>query len=613
MTTKNSPAPTRNFSIIAHIDHGKSTLADRILELTNTIPEREMRERYLDQMDLEQERGVTIKLQPIRIFYSPDSSQVYTLNLIDTPGHVDFSYEVSRSLAACEGAVLLVDKAQGIQAQTLAHYQKARRLGLTIIPVVNKIDLPLEDIATEQLVKQLHFSAEEIIRTSAVTGAGVPELLRAIIKRVPPPRNGSRAPLRALIFDSYYEPHFGVIALVRITEGQIRPEEGRLPEMNLLATDTSFTPKEVGYLQGRRIPQDQLSTGDVGYIATGIKDIDRCQVGDTITLARNLTGDRPFVKPLPGYQKIKPRVFTGIYPQEANQFADLQDAITKLSLNDSALTFNQESSPLLGRGFRGGFLGHFHLEIIRERLQREFDISTIVTAPSVEYQVEIEKESGETSLLEVKSAESFPAPHKIRRVLEPWVTIDIFTPYEYLGNVMELTQNRRAELQNTQETREGNRLILSYHMPLNELMDNFHGDLKSVSSGFASFEYELIEHRPGDIIKLNILINKEIIEPLSLILPRYKARQKGQELVRRLKEIVPPQQFAIPIQAAIGNEIVARTDLRALRKDVTAKLYGGDRTRKDKLLRQQKEGKKRLKTYGQVNLSPEVFHALHEK
>ncbi|MBU0708871.1 translation elongation factor 4 [Patescibacteria group bacterium] len=609
----------RNFSIIAHIDHGKSTLADRILEITNTIPQREMRVRYLDKLDLEQERGVTIKLQPIRIEYTPPTKLSfkdpqslaledtnYILNLIDTPGHVDFSYEVSRSLAACEGAVLLVDLAQGVQAQTLAHYQKAKDLSLRLIPVINKIDLNVDSTAEEQLIN-LGFTKDEFIYTSGKTGEGTRSLLQAIINRVPHPTGQESGPLRALVFDSFYDPHKGVVLLVKVVDGKIAKLGSSFQKLRLIASNIIFSPTECGYLKANLLPQNQLLTGEVGYLATGIKDIKLCRPGDTVT---NIEAEMSNIKALPGYKEIKPRVFAGIYPAKASQINELRDALNKLSLNDAALTYKPESSPALGSGFRIGCLGQFHLEISQERLHREFNTEVIPTTPTVEYQILLVN----GNLITVTSVDELPDSSRINEIREPWIKAMIITPQEYLGAIMQICQNSRGQQQHAENIGQMNneRLRLTYHLPLSELLEGFFDKLKSATSGFASFDYEIIDFRKGDIVKLDFLVNKEIVTPLSLLVPRQHAEAKGRAIVDKLKNLVPRQQFSIPIQAAIGNKVVARADLRAFRKDVTAKLYGGDRTRKDKLLRQQKKGKKKMKQFGKVTLPPEVYKNLNK-
>ncbi|OQX51215.1 elongation factor 4 [candidate division CPR3 bacterium 4484_211] len=596
----------RNFSIIAHIDHGKTTLTDRILEITRAIPQREMRDRYLDKMDLEQEKGITIKLQPIRTEYkrsTADQNQNFILNLIDTPGHVDFSYEVSRSLAACEGAILLVDLSQGVQAQTLSHFQTAKKLGLALIPVINKIDLNLNSSAEQQLIS-LGFKKEEIIKTSGKTGQGIEELLESIVKKIPPPSGSPQKPLRGLVFDSYYDDHQGVVLLVKIVDGDIRFQKQSFPRLKLMANDTSFVPLEIGYLKANLQPQPRLTTGEVGYLATGLKNIKLGAVGDTITKSE-VKKEKLKITALPGYQKIKPRVFAGLYPAEAQNINNLKEALSKLSLNDASLTFTPESSPILGSGFRIGCLGQFHLEIIRERLEREFSLSVISTAPTVPYRV-IKKDK---EVITITSVSNLPPPDQIESIHEPWIKAVIISPHQYLGKVMRVCQISRGKLQSTDILGQENsqQLKLTCLLPLNELFENFFQRLKSATSGFASFDYELLDYRRSDIVKLDFLINRQVIEPLSLLLPRTKAVQKAQEGVHKLKKLLPHQQFAVPIQAAVNGRIIARTDLKAIKKDVTAKLYGGDRTRKDKLLQKQKKGKKRLKRFGKIKLPLNLF------
>jgi len=598
----------RNIALIAHINHGKSTLADRLLEKTGTIPPLKMREQFLDNMELERERGVTIKLKAVKIRYRlPDRLkrtlhfELCTLNLIDTPGHVDFSYEVSRSLAACEGAVLIVDAVSGIQAQTVAHTQKALELGLKIIPVVNKIDLEAaepEKVGSD-LVKNFGFNYEEILFASAKKGEGIERILEAIVERVPPPRGSPSKPLRALVFDSSYDEHKGVIAYVRIVDGSIGLSEARsLPnktEIYFLATGAKCEPLEVGYFTPEMEPARGLSSGEVGYIATGLKDTSLVRVGDTVTKFK--IG----VEPLPGYKEPKPAVFVSFYPIDNKKFPELEEGLKKLKLSDPSISFERESSAL-GQGFRCGFLGVFHAEIVRERLERDYDLEIFATSPSVEYQSFIHD-----SLFIIQKPSDLPRPSM--EVLEPWVRASIFTPKKYLGSVIQLCQDKRGVAISTDYIGE-NQVKLIYELPLSELITDFFDRLKSLSSGFASLDYELIEHRPVEVCRLDILVAGEKVEPLAQIVLKEKAAAVGRRVVKRLKEVLPRQQFAVALQAAVGGKILARETIPALRKDVTAKLYGGDVTRKKKLLEKQKKGKKRLKKFGRVTLPPEALLAV---
>ncbi len=587
----------RNFAIIAHIDHGKSTLADRLLEITQAIPARQMRERFLDRLELEQEKGVTIKLQTIRLEYSWQG-EVYILNLIDTPGHVDFSYEVSRSLAACEGAVLLVDKGQGIQAQTLAHLRLARSLGLKIIPVVSKNDLNRPDQATIALEEELGFKKEEIIYTSGKTGEGVEELLQAIIKRIPPPAVPEQSPLQALVFDSFFDPHRGVVLLVKIKAGKIEKTGSRFPPLFLYGSQTKFIPLEIGYLRAELDPQSSLNAGEVGYLASGLKKIQQARAGDTVVLF----SQRQKTPPLPGYQPIKARVFASVFPLESRRGADLEKALAQLALNDAALQINPTRSPLLGNGFRLGLLGEFHLQITRERLEREFNLSVITTPPQPRYRIQLQNKDWK----EITAVTDWPDPSQIKSILEPWIEVQIITPVQYLNALIRLIQNHRGQVGSTQtlSLAGSNNLELRAQLPYSELLEGFYQRLKTVSAGYASFDYQFCDEKEGDIVRVDFLINHRLFPALSFLSPRDKAVIKGRSFLQRLKEIIPRQQFSLPLQAAIGGRIIARTNLPAWRKDVTAKLYGGDRTRKDKLLQKQKKGKKRLQQRGQVSLRP---------
>jgi GTP-binding protein LepA len=588
----------RDFCIVAHIDHGKSTLADRLLELTETVTDRDMKDQLLDSMDLERERGVTIKASAVRMHYDAGDGHEYELNLIDTPGHVDFSYEVSRALAACEGAILVVDAAQGIEAQTLANLYLALEADLEIIPVVNKIDLEMArpvDV-TLDLAALLGIDPDDVLHVSAKEGWDVPALLNAVVKRLPPPSGDEEAPLRALIFDSHYDPYKGVVAYVRVVDGTLHMGT----RLRLMATGATTEPMEIGVFAPQMTETQRLSTGEVGYVATGLKTIRECQVGDTLTGAV-----QPALDPLPGYRRVKPMVFAGIYPVEADDFHALRNALDKLQLNDAALVFEPESSQALQYGFRCGFLGLFHMEIVQERLEREYDLNLIATAPSVGYRAVTQSED----ILDVSSPADLPEPHRLREIREPWVRLQIFTPADYIGPVMELVMQRRGEYITT-EYPDSQRLILTVEMPLAEMIVDLHDRLKSATRGYASMDYAFVGYRPGDLVRLDILVNKEPVDALSLIVHRDKAYEKGSALVTRLKDVIPQQLFPVPIQAAIGGRIVARETVKARRKDVLAKCYGGDVTRKRKLLERQKEGRRRLKQLGDVAIPQEAFLAV---
>jgi GTP-binding protein LepA len=596
----------RNFCIIAHIDHGKSTLADRMLELTGTISPREMAEQVLDEMDLERERGITIKASAVRMLYTAADGQTYELDLIDTPGHVDFTYEVSRALAACEGAILLVDASQGVEAQTMANFFLALEQGLTIIPAVNKIDLP--NAEPERVARELQdafgFRPEEILFVSAKEGTGVRELLEAVVQRVPPPSGDPEAPLRALVFDSKYDPYKGVVAYVRVVDGSLDTRR----RLRLMATGRSLEPLEVGYFRPALTPCPVLTAGEVGYVATGLKTVQDCRVGDTITY-----DDRPANEPLPGYRPAKPMVFAGLYPADAEEFHLLREALEKLRLNDAALYFEPENSLALGPGFRCGFLGMLHMDIVQERLEREFGLNLIATAPSVEYRVL--KTDGEE--VAVRSPADLPPPGQIAEVREPWMHVSIIAPDRYLGAIMELVSNRRGEFRRMEyldqgpQVREGDRrVLLEYTIPLSEMLVDFYDQLKSRTQGYATMDYSYAEHRPGRLVRLDILVNNQPVDALSVIVPAERAYQVGRALVEKLRELIPRQLFEVPIQAAIGGRVIARETVRALRKNVLAKCYGGDVTRKRKLLERQKEGKKRLKRIGRVEVPQEAFLAL---
>lgn len=588
----------RNFCILGHIDHGKSTLSDRLLERTNTLAEREMREQVLDLMDLERERGITIKATAVKLHYRAEDENVYELNLIDTPGHVDFTYEVSRSLAACEGAILIVDAAQGVEAQTLANAYLAIENELEIIPVINKIDLPAAqpDEVKRQIEEVVGIPAEDALLVSAKVGTGIPVILEAIVNRIPAPVGDSAAPLKALVLDSIYNNYRGVIIYTRIFDGSIAPGD----KIQLMQTKRSYEVEEVGIFTPQMQPTTELKTGAVGYLIAGIRDIDNAKIGDTITHHLH-----PTSTPLPGYQEIKPLVFSGLYPADTNQFHALREALEKLRLNDSSFTFEPETSVALGFGFRCGFLGLLHMEIIHERLEREFELSLVRTAPSVMYRVFLK--SGDDVL--VDNPAHLPETQDIERIEEPYVSIDIIVPREYIGNAMELCQKRRGVYKRMNQL-DANRVQLLYDLPLSEMLVDFYPKLKSLTRGYASLEYDIGEYRTEKLVKLDVLLMGKSVDALSTILPREMAEDRGKSLVTRLKELIPRQMFEIPIQAAIGNKIVARESVRPLRKNVTAKCYGGDITRKRKLLERQKEGKKRLKQIGNVDVPQEAFTAM---
>jgi len=588
----------RNFSIIAHIDHGKTTLSDRLLEMTGTISERERREQMLDAMDLERERGITIKSKAVRMHYTARDGQTYQFNLIDTPGHVDFGFEVGRALAAGEGAILVVDASQGIEAQTLANVYLALENDLTIIPVLNKIDLPGADpdhVAME-IEQVLGLPAEDVLRVSAKQGIGVDELLEAIVERIPPPHGQHDRPLRALIFDSHYDPYKGVIAYVRVVDGTL-PVGARL---RMLGTSAEAEALEVGAFRPQMTPLDRLDTGEVGYVATGLKQIGECQVGDTITLA-----DAPAEIALPGYRPAKPMVFAGLYPVDTNAYTDLRDALEKLKLNDAALSFVPEKSAALGFGFRCGFLGLLHMEIVRERLEREYGLDLLITAPSVEYQVLLSN----GDVITVDNPADMPDPGRIESIEEPIMLITIITPTRYIGSIMELATGKRGVFE-TMEHLDPQRVALKYKIPLSEIVVDFYDQLKSRTQGYASLDYTLAGYQPADLVKLDILVNGQPVDALSLIVHRDSAYAQGRALVERLRKLIPRQMFEVPIQAAIGSKVIARETIRAMRKDVLAKCYGGDVTRKRKLLEKQKEGKKRMKMVGNVEIPQEAFMAV---
>ena len=588
----------RNFCIIAHIDHGKSTLADRMLQLTGTISDREMTDQVLDSMDLEREKGVTIKASAVRMRYQSAEGREYELNLIDTPGHVDFGYEVSRALAACEGAVLVVDATQGIEAQTLAHRYLARGADLKILPVVNKIDLASArpDEVAGEVGSLLGIPADDVLRISAKQGTNVGSVLEAIVREVPPPRGDPEAPLRALIFDSHYDSYKGVVAYVRLVDGRLASAD----EVRLMATAVQMRPLELGVFTPAMQPAVELEAGEVGYVATGLKTVRECRVGDTITLSA-----RPAEAPLPGYLHPKPMVFAGFYPVEGEDYSDLKDALEKLQLNDASLVYEPETSQALNFGFRCGFLGMFHMDIIQERLEREYELDLIATAPSVEYQVLMRDGTTRT----IDSPADLPDPSLVEEVREPWMRIQIFTPDSFYGTVMDLTTKRRGTFVEQEYPAPG-RVVLHFDIPLAELIIDFYDQLKSRTRGYASLDYRFESYRPDELVKLEVLINEEPVDALAMVVHRKEAYHKGQALVSKLKELIPRQLYPVPIQAVSDGRVISRANVKALRKDVLAKCYGGDITRKKKLLERQKRGKKRLKKIGSVEIPQEAFMAV---
>ena len=588
----------RNFSIIAHIDHGKSTIADRLIEYTGTLSEREMEAQVLDSMDLERERGITIKAQTVRLDYRGEDGELYELNLIDTPGHVDFNYEVSRSLAACEGALLVVDAAQGVEAQTLANVYLALEHDLEIVPVINKIDLPSAEPARvkEEIEDSIGLDTSAAVLASAKTGIGIKEILDAVVAYIPPPEGDADAPLRALIFDSYFDAYKGVIAHVRVKEGVI--QKGM--KLKLMATGKTFEVTDVGCFRPRPVDTGELRTGEVGFIAGALKDVRDVRVGDTVTGA-----ERPAAEALPGYRGVTPMVFCGLYPEDSKDYDNLREALEKLQLNDAALVFEPETSIALGFGFRCGFLGLLHMDVIQERLEREYNLGLIMTAPSVVYHVY----RTDGTMREVSNPADLPPATEIEHIEEPCVKATVIVPKDYVGAVMEISQEKRGVFQ-TMDYLDATRVTVIYHIPLNEILYDYFDRLKSATRGYASLDYELIDYQTSNLVKLDILLNGDPVDALSTIVHRDRAAARGRQLATKLKEIIPQQMFEIPIQAAIGSKIIARENVRARRKDVLAKCYGGDITRKRKLLEKQKEGKKRMKAVGSVELPQEAFMAV---
>ncbi|MBA2848320.1 elongation factor 4 [Thermosulfuriphilus ammonigenes] len=595
---KIDPRFIRNFSIIAHVDHGKSTLADRLLEATGTVSSREMREQYLDRMDLERERGITIKAQTVRLTYRAEDGNTYTLNLIDTPGHVDFVYEVSRSLAACEGALLVVDASQGVEAQTLANVYLALENDLEIIPVLNKIDLPQADPerVKAEIEEIIGLDASEAILASAKEGIGTKEILEAIVKKIPPPKGEPQGPLRALIFDSWFDPYLGVVVLIRVVDGRIYKGQ----KIKMMSTGKTFEVTKVGIFAPHPVEVESLSMGEVGFFAASIKEVRDTKIGDTVTEV-----DQPAATPLPGFREVKPMVFCGLFPVETAQYEALREAMEKLWLNDPAFSYEPETSEALGFGFRCGFLGLLHMEIVQERLEREFGLNLISTAPAVRYRITLN--SGEE--IYVDNPAKFPPRDRITQIEEPYIRADIYIPKEYIGPVVKLCEEKRGEQKEMRYISQG-RVLLVYELPFAEVVLDFYDRLKSVSRGYASLDYEPIGYRPSDLVKLDIYINKQPVDALSAIVHRDKAYYRGRDLAAKLKEVIPRQLFEVVIQAAIGSRVIARERIPPLRKNVTAKCYGGDITRKRKLLEKQKEGKKRMKQFGRVEIPQEAFLAV---
>jgi len=592
-----SLARIRNFSIVAHIDHGKSTLADRLLSLTGTMDAKKAVDQVLDSMDLERERGITIKAHTVRLLYKARDGHEYTLNLIDTPGHVDFSYEVSRALAACEGAVLIIDAAQGIEAQTLANFYLAADANLTIVPVINKIDLPAADVegTREAITEVLDLDGSEALAISAKHGTGVPEVLEAIVARIPPPRGDADAPLKALVFDSYYDSYQGVVVHVRLTDGRVRPGERIL----LMSNARAYEVQQVGVFSPDMRPVEELSAGQVGFITASIKRVSDAKVGETITDAL-----RPTAEPFPGYRDAKPMVFAGLYPIEDTEYEGLRDALEKLRLNDPAFSYEPETSLALGYGFRCGFLGMLHMEIVQERLEREFNLSLIITAPSVQYR--IHTTAGE--VMDIDNPSKMPTPDRIEQMEEPYVRSSIYVPTEFMTAIYKLAQEKRGVHKSLEYV--GKRVHIRFDFPLAEIVVDFYDKLKSISKGYASFDYEFADFTAADLVKLDILLNGDPVDALSVIVHRDKAYERGKALVEKLRGVIPRQQFEVAIQAAIGSRVIARETVKAMGKNVTAKCYGGDITRKRKLLERQKEGKKRMKQVGRVEVPQEAFLAV---
>ncbi len=591
----------RNFSIIAHIDHGKSTLADRLIQATGGLTDREMTAQVLDNMDIEKERGITIKAQTVRLSYQARDGAIYQLNLMDTPGHVDFAYEVSRSLAACEGALLVVDAAQGVEAQTLANVYQSIEHDHEIVPVINKIDLPAADAdkVKAEIEDIIGLSAEDAVLTSAKSGIGIADVLEAVVARIPPPTGDRTAPLKAMLVDSWYDPYLGVVILVRVIDGEIRKGQ----QVRFMAADTQHLIDRVGCMTPKIQQLDTLGAGEIGFITAQIKDIALARVGDTITDVK-----RPATTALPGFKEVQPVVFCGLFPTDANDFEKLRESIQKLRLNDASFTFEMESSAALGFGFRCGFLGLLHLEIIQERLSREYDLDLITTAPSVVYQIRLGRTKTEDARdVELHNPADMPDPNRIDEIAEPWIDATIYVPDEYLGPILKLCQDRRGIQKDL--TYVGGRAQIRYELPLNEVVFDFYDRLKSISRGYASFDYHQIGHRVGDLVKMSILVNGEAVDALSMIVHRGSSETRGRGMCERLKDLIPRHLFKIPIQAAIGGKVIARETIAALRKDVTAKCYGGDATRKRKLLEKQKEGKKRMREYGSVAIPQEAFIA----
>jgi len=587
----------RNFSIIAHIDHGKSTLADRLIERTGGLSSREMESQVLDSMDLERERGITIKAQTAALKYTARDGRVYDLNLIDTPGHVDFSYEVSRSLSACEGALLVVDASQGVEAQTVANCYTATELGVTVVPVLNKIDLP--SAQPERVIHEIEdvigIDATDAVYTSAKTGEGIDDVLEAVIARIPPPKGDPDAPLKALIIDSWFDNYVGVVMLVRMVDGVLKPKD----RIKLMATGALHLTEQVGVFTPKSVSRESLSAGGVGFVIAGIKDLKDAKVGDTVTMA-----DRPATEALPGFKEIQPQVFAGLYPVESNRYEALRDALAKLQLNDSSLRYEPETSQALGFGFRCGFLGLLHMDIVQERLEREYDMELITTAPTVVYQVA----QRDGTVIEIDNPSKLPDPSKIEEIREPIIRATIIMPQEYVGPVMTLCEQKRGVQVNMHYV--GRQVILTYDMPLNEIVMDFFDKLKSNSRGYASLDYEFKEFRAGELVRLDILINGDKVDALSLIVHRETAKYRGRDLASRMRSLIPRQMFDVAVQAAIGSDVVARENIKALRKNVLAKCYGGDITRKRKLLEKQKAGKKRMKQVGNVEIPQEAFLAI---